>query len=85
MNETRDTIVSGASAMWSNTLAFLPKLGLFLIILIVGYFIAKAIGKVVDKVLERVGFDRLVERGGVKRALDRSKLDASDIMSKISD
>jgi hypothetical protein len=29
-------------------------------------------------VLTRVGFDRLVERGGVKKALAHSKYDASD-------
>jgi MFS family permease len=83
MNQTRDNIVSSASAVWANTLSFLPKLALFVIILVAGYFIAKAIGKVVDRVLEKLGFDRMVERGGVKRALERSQLDASDIMSKI--
>ncbi|MDB6027802.1 MAG: helix repeat-containing protein [Verrucomicrobiales bacterium] len=83
MNETRDSIVSGASLMWANTLAFLPKFGLFLVILIAGYFVAKGIGKLVDRVLERLGFDRLVERGGIKRALDKSNLDASDVMCKI--
>ena len=36
-----------------------------------------------SKVLTRVGFDRLVERGGVKRALDRSSYDASGILAKV--
>jgi hypothetical protein len=34
-------------------------------------------------VLERVGFDRAVERGGIKRILDRMEHDASDIVSSI--
>jgi hypothetical protein len=83
MTETRDSIVSGAGLIWANTLAFLPKLGLFLVILVAGYFLAKWMGKIVDAILERVGFDRMVERGGVKQALARSNLDASDIMGKI--
>ena len=62
---------------------FLPKLIGFLLILVVGYFIAKIIAKVVAKLLEKVGFDRLVERGGVKTALSRSKMDASDIVAKL--
>ena len=62
---------------------FLPKLVAFLLILIIGWFIAKAIGKAIDKVLERVGFDRAVERGGIKRALSQSKYDASDIVGKL--
>ena len=44
---------------------------------------AKLISKGLEKLLEKVGFDRLVERGGVKRVLAKSKLDASDIIAKI--
>ena len=62
---------------------FVPKLLLFLVILIVGLLIAKALSKALNKLLEKVGFDRLVERGGVKKALARSSMDASDIISKI--
>lgn len=43
----------------------------------------KAIGKAVAKLLQRVGFDRAVERGGIKKALESSKFDASDIVAKI--
>ena len=69
--------------MVRNVLLFLPKALAFVAILVVGWLIAKAVRKLVDKVLERVGFDRLVERGGVKAALDRSKYDASDIVAKL--
>jgi hypothetical protein len=62
---------------------FVPKLVAFLAILVIGYFIAKLVGKAVDKVLERVGFDRAVERGGVKKALSKSKYDASDVVGKL--
>jgi hypothetical protein len=64
-------------------IAFVPLALLFLLILIVGLILAKLISKGVEKLLERVGFDRLVERGGIKRALAGSKLDASDIVGKI--
>ncbi|MFE7846761.1 hypothetical protein ACFUTX_16365 [Microbacterium sp. NPDC057407] len=64
-------------------IALLPLFLLFLVILIVGLIVAKLIAKGVEKLLERVGFDRLVERGGIKRALAKSKLDASDIVGKI--
>lgn len=67
----------------SAVATFVPKLLAFLLILIIGLFIAKAIGKVVDTVLERVGFDRAVERGGVRRALERSSYDASGIVGKL--
>lgn len=73
----------GIEDAWARIAAFVPKLLGFLIVLIVGYFVAKAIGAIFDKVLERVGFDKAVERGGVKKALDSSKYDASTIVSKI--
>jgi hypothetical protein len=62
---------------------FVPKLLLALVILIVGYFIARLIAAAVNKLLERVGFDRLGERGGIKPALARANLDASDVIAKI--
>jgi hypothetical protein len=74
---------TGVSNAWSNVATFVPKFVVFLIIVIVGYIVAKAIAKILSRVLTRVGFDRLVERGGVKAALDRSKYDASDILAKL--
>jgi hypothetical protein len=83
MPEASVNFGNGVSNAWSNVATFIPKLVVFLIILIVGYIIAKAIAKILSKVLTRVGFDRVVERGGIKRALDRSSYDASDILAKI--
>lgn len=73
----------GLGEAWASIAAFLPKLVGFLLIVVIGYFVAKAIAKVLDKVLERVGFDRAVERGGVKTALAKSKYDASSLLAKI--
>ncbi len=83
MNDLAAQFRAGLGSAWSAVITFVPKLLLFLAILIIGYFIAKLIGRVVDKLLERVGFDRWVERGAVKRALDRSKWDASGILGMI--
>jgi mechanosensitive ion channel-like protein len=73
----------GISNAWSTIATFVPKLLAFLVILFIGWVIAKALGKVVDKVLERVGFDRVVERGGINRMMSGSKYDASDIIAKL--
>lgn len=62
---------------------FVPRLVLFLLILVIGVLIAKAIAKALNAVLERVGFDRAVERGGVKKAMANSKMDASDVVAKL--
>jgi hypothetical protein len=68
---------------WHAVVVTVPKVALFLLILVVGWFVAKLIGKVVDKVLERVHFDRAVERGGIKKALAKSQYDASTIVGKL--
>ena len=73
----------GVSDAWTTIATFVPKLLFFFVVLIVGFLIAKALAKVVDGILERVGFDGAVERGGVKHALARSKYDASDIVAKL--
>jgi hypothetical protein len=64
-------------------IAFVPLALLFLLILVVGLIVAKLIEKGLSRLLTKVGFDRAVERGGIKKALANSKLDASDIVSKI--
>lgn len=69
--------------MWRSVATFAPKLLVFLLILVIGVIVAKMIGKAVDKILERVGFDRAVERGGIRRALQNSNYDASTIVSKL--
>ena len=74
----------GVSSAWSNVITFVPKLAAALLIILVGYLLAKVVASVLNKVLERVGFDRAVERGGLKQALARSKYDPSDIIAKLA-
>lgn len=79
----RDNLEAGLRDGFSTIAEFLPKLVLFLLILVVGLLIAKVVAKALNALLERVGFDRAVERGGVKKALAGSKMDASDIVAKL--
>ena len=73
----------GVSDAWSNIATFIPKLVFFVIVLVVGYLIAKVLAKATNGILERVGFDNAVERGGIKQALAKSQYDASDIVAKL--
>ena len=86
MNRTLGAISfsRGIEDAWAKVAAFVPRFFAFLLILVIGWFVAKAIAKIVNGILERVGFDQAVERGGVKKALDRSKYDASDVLGKIA-
>jgi hypothetical protein len=73
----------GVENAWSNVATFVPKLVAALVIVLVGYLVARTVASILNKVLERVGFDRVVERGGVRQVLSRSKYDPSDILAKL--
>jgi small-conductance mechanosensitive channel len=61
----------------------LPKIIVFLLILVVGWLIARMIRKLVDMALEKVGFDRMVERGMIGDTLRRSDYDASGLVAAL--
>jgi small-conductance mechanosensitive channel len=53
-------------------LSYIPQLIGAIIILIVGYIIAKVLQAIVTRVLRGVGFENWMERGGVKQFFDRA-------------
>ncbi|MDT9682625.1 hypothetical protein RND61_11175 [Streptomyces sp. TRM76323] len=73
----------GVTDAWSKVAQFVPKFVAFLVILAIGWFVSKVIAKVVDRVLRKVGFERLSERAGSSRALANSQYDATGILSKV--
>ena len=78
--ESATTVLTEA---WTSIVVWVPKFVGFLLILLIGYFVARMLAKAINAVLERVGFDRAVERGGVRQMLSRSQYDASDILAKV--
>lgn len=70
--------------IWRSVASFGLNLAGFIAILVVGYFVAKIVERIVDKVLDRLHFDRAVERGGIKRAMANSPYDPSQLMGRIA-
>jgi sporulation protein YlmC with PRC-barrel domain len=62
------SLQQGLNAFFS----YIPQLIGAIVILIVGYVIAKILQAVVIRVLGTIGFDRWMERGGIKRFFDRA-------------
>jgi hypothetical protein len=73
----------GFEQAWETIVVFVPKLFGFLLIIGLGYLVAKALGNLTDKVLERVGFDRWLESGSLRPAFQRTSLDGSDLLGKV--
>lgn len=77
-------VQQGVTEAWKHVVVFVPKLLGFLAILIIGYLVAKLLARVVDTILDRIGFNGWVERGALKQGLDRAGIDASDVLATVS-
>src|SRR5918992_5135769 len=53
--------------------SYIPQLIGAIVILIVGYVVARVLQAVVGRVLQGIGFDRWMERGGIKQFFDRAE------------
>jgi len=83
MEDLSTNLTAGASVAWANIITFVPKFLVFLAIVLGGYFLSKFLARLFDRLLERLKFDNLVERGGVKRVLAKSGYDASDVLARL--
>jgi small-conductance mechanosensitive channel len=57
----------------SAFLSYVPQLIGAIIILIIGYLVARALQALVTRILQGIGFENWMERGGVKQFFDRAQ------------
>jgi hypothetical protein len=62
----------------------IPKVLVFLVVLVVGWIIAKVVRKAIVMLLEKLNFNRFAERGAVGEALKRTSYDASSLIAMIA-
>src|SRR5579871_6095380 len=77
-------VMTGLERAWVDVMIFVPRFVGFLFTLLIGYFVSAWLGKAVTKILNRVGFDCLVERGGIRAALEKSGSSPSQIAGKLT-
>ncbi|MEV0089296.1 hypothetical protein [Saccharopolyspora sp. NPDC050642] len=73
----------GLAEAWVAIATFVPKLVVFLIIVLVGWLIAKAIGKAIQIVFARLGFNRLLAKSGLGEMTSKSNIDISGLLVKL--
>lgn len=80
-----DVIAVSLTDLWRGFIVFLPKLVGALIIFLIGWVFAVAIGKVVAEILKKLKFNKLFEKGALKTALEKAefKVDASSFIGAI--
>ncbi|TGB10539.1 hypothetical protein [Streptomyces sp. MZ04] len=73
----------GLNDAWSKVAQFVPQLIGFLVVLAIGGFISKMIARVLDRVLRKVGSEKLADRAGASKLLEGSKYDMTAIICKV--
>ena len=81
--EWDNLIVDPVRQMLTRIMAYLPVLLGALIILIVGWIVAKAIKRIVDGLLKVIRFDAMADKAGISRVLEKGdlKISASQLVS----
>lgn len=74
---------SGLDTAWTSVASCVPKLLVFLVVLLIAWIVAKAVSKVVGAVLEKVGFDRLLDRAGLNQFLDKTSFTPIGLITKL--
>lgn len=70
-------LIEPVQALLNEALAFLPNLFAAIVALVVGWFIAHLVRRIVTNLLAAAGIDRLGEHTGVSRALGHTSLSAA--------
>lgn len=78
-------IVQPFQQAFGTLLSYVPQLVGAIIVLVVGYLLARLVGAVLTRVLAKVGFDRVMDRAGVASFLRRSgtELTPSGTLGKV--
>ena len=71
--QAENTLLGPLQNALSTFLSYVPQLVGAIVILIIGYVVAKILQAVVGRVLRGVGFENWMERGGIRQFFDRAQ------------
>ena len=83
--EWYDLTIAALIDLWEGFLAFTPKLIGAIIVFLIGWVIAAAVGRIIAEILKKLNVNRVFEKGGMKEALRKAelKVDASSFIGAI--
>jgi hypothetical protein len=68
---------------WASLIDFLPKAAAFVVTLLIGWYVAQLVATLITRGLRRAGFDRVVDRAGIRQALANTGWDAAEIVGRL--
>lgn len=74
---------AGLSQAWNSVATFVPKLVVFLVVLFIGWIIAKVVAKALGMLLEKVGFTKLLNKAGAENALRNAQIEPLGLVTKL--
>jgi hypothetical protein len=78
------TYTAGLIAGWTAFMTFIPKLLAFLLIMVIGYAIAKAVGTAAHKASQKLALGQKLARAGIPAALERAGYGVGETIGKIA-
>jgi hypothetical protein len=77
--------IMALQGLWEAFLMYIPALIGAIIVLIIGWFVAVGVGKLVTEILKKLKFNQVFEKGSWKTALEKAeiKVDASGFFGAI--
>jgi hypothetical protein len=69
-----EVVTASLQTLWSGFIGFLPNLLGAIIVFIIGWLIALALGKLTAQIIRALRIDQILEKMGFKRSLERANL-----------
>ena len=85
IDDVQETVLKPMLSLWTKVAEFAPNIVAAILLLLVGYIVARLIGALVAKLLEKVGLDRITESSGIANAVQSTGIEttASGVFGKI--
>ncbi|MCQ3803203.1 MAG: hypothetical protein OXC98_01475 [bacterium] len=77
-----DGVSSGIQEAWQDVITFVPKFIGALVILFVGWLVARIVYRGASRLLQGVGLDRLLERAGLGERIKSAEITAADLVAR---
>ena len=77
-----DGVSSGIQEAWQDVITFVPKFIGALVILFVGWLMARIVYRGASRLLQGVGLDRLLERAGLGERIKSAEITAADLVAR---
>ncbi|MCQ2041337.1 Mechanosensitive ion channel [Stutzerimonas kunmingensis] len=84
-NPWTQSLLSAMSSLWASVAAFIPRLFGALVVVLLGFIVAKLLDTLLSKVLAKVGLDRLMAGTGLTKLLSRAgiRIPVSALIGKV--